>query len=196
MESRAKSDAAARMRFWATTILLVAARALDAGTTYKATPDLSQEANPLQRAFHLGWAGLLIVNALVLALMIYAAWRAAFVPPELPSDAGLDLPSFVARFWFSRNERRSLLSAIFWLPADRRVRWSFIGGPGAALVVLASLLVAAGNLVIAYRVHIPMLLARVWVSAFWAIVFVGVCVAVWAFLLRAYSRYTRQTTEA
>lgn len=196
MELRAQTDRAARVRFGVTAVLLVAARALDAVSTYLATPDLKQEANPLQRAFHLGWPGLLLVNALVLALMIYAAWRAAFVPPALPNDAGLDLQSFVARFWFSRNERRSLASAIFWLPADRRVRWAFIGGPGAALVILASLLVAGGNLLIAYHVHIPLALARVWVSGFWAIVLVGLYIAVRAFLLRAYARYTRQRSEA
>jgi hypothetical protein len=194
--SRAAVDRAARARFLATAVLLVAARAADAYTTYLATPDLSLEANPLERLLHVGWSGLLVINAVVVAVMIVAARRAAFAPPALPSEPHLDLPAFVGRFWFSRDERRSLLQAALYLPADRRVRWAFIGGPGAVLVIAASAVIAISNLLIASDVRVTPAAARMWVGSIWGAVAIGLMLAVRIYLLRAYARYLERAPNA
>lgn len=131
----------------------------------------------------------MLINALVVALMIFAAWRAASAPPALPHESNLDLHAFIGRFWFSRAERRSLGQAAMYLPADRRVRWAFIGGPGATLVIAASALVAVGNVFVARGLRVSPSGARLWVGGFWGAVVVGVVLAVRIFLLRAYRRY-------
>lgn len=187
--SGAGVDRAARARFVTTAVLLVLARGADAITTWMATPDLALEANPLQRLLHIGWGGLLLVNAIVVVVMIAAARRAAFAPPSLPTEPGLDLQAFVGRFWFSRRERRSLAMASMYLPADRRVRWAFIGGPIAVLVIAASTLVAIGNWFIAGGLRVTPAVAHAWVAGFWGAVVLGVVLAVRVFLLRAYARY-------
>jgi hypothetical protein len=187
--SRAGVDRAARARFLTTAVLLVLARGADAITTWMATPDLALEANPLQRLLHIGWSGLLLINAVVVVVMIVAARRAAFAPPALPSELGLDMPAFVGRYRFSRPERRSLAMAARYLPADRRVRWAFIGGPIAVLVIVASTLVAIGNWFIARGLRVKPAVAHVWVGGFWGAVVIGVLLAVRVFLLRAYARY-------
>jgi hypothetical protein len=186
----------AGLRFLATALLIVAARALDAWTTWIATPDLKLEQNPLAKVLHVGWGGLLLVNAAVVALLVGAAWRAAFAPPMLPRESGLDLHAFVSRYWFSRPEERSIAQAVFWLPADRRVRWAFIGGPGVTLVVVASVIVGAWNLLVARGVVRSALTGRIWIIAFWAAILAGLCIAVRVFLLRAYARYLRQVDPA
>jgi hypothetical protein len=182
------------LRVLVTSALLVAARAIDAWTTWIATPDLSLEANPLELALRSGWAGLLVVNAIVVVVMVLAIWRAAVAPPALPRDPGLDFHAFVARYWFSRSGRRSLAQAVFWLPADRQVRWAFIGGPGVALVIGASVVVAAWNLLVARHVVIAPSAGRLWLVAFWSGMGISLCVAVRVFLLRAYARYARLAT--
>jgi len=182
----------AGLRVLATALLIIAARALDAWTTWIATPDLELEQNPLERLLHVGWGGLLLLNGVVAALLIVAAWRATFAPPSLPRDPGLELPDFVARYWFSRRERRSIAQAVLWLPADRRVRWAFIGGPGVALVVVGSAVVAIWNLLVARGVVLSRAAGHLWIVGFWIAMLLGLCVAVRVFLLRAYARYLRQ----
>ena len=178
-------------RFVATTLLLVAARALDALTTWVATRDLALESNPLQRLFHLGWFGLLLVNLLAVGVMTLAAWRAAFVPAPLPAESSLDFEEFVARYWFGRGGRRSVLQAALYLPADRRVRWAFIGGPGAVIVIAASAVLAAWNLLVARGLVVHPAVGRLWLIGFWAAVVMALALAVRSFLRRAYARYER-----
>lgn len=188
-----RAEAAGGARAALTTLLLVAARGLDALSTWMATPDLALEANPLQRGLHAGWSVLLLVNALVVIVMAAAAWRAAFAPPVLPRESGLDLDAFVARYWFSTAGRRSIGQAVFWLPADRRVRWAFIGGPGAVLVIAASVAAAAWNLLVARRVVVAPAAGHLWLVMFWSAVVIGLYLAVRIFLRRAYARYLLAT---
>ena len=187
----------AGIRFLATTLLLVAARALDAITTWTATRDLALESNPLTYVLppHFRWWGLVLVNAIVAALMVIAAWHAAFAPAPLPRERGLDLPAFVARYWFARPGRRSVAQAVFWLPADARVRWGFIGGPGAVLVIVASGVAATWNLLVARHIVADPAIGRLWLVVFWLGVALGLALAVRLFLVRAYRRYARRVSS-
>ncbi|HEY4216169.1 MAG TPA: hypothetical protein VGM67_03470 [Gemmatimonadaceae bacterium] len=182
----------AGLRFLAITISIIAARAFDAWTTWVATPDLRLEQNPLESLLHVGWSGLLLLNAGVAALLVGAAWSAAFRSPAIPLEPGLDLSSFVARYWFSSSNRRSIVQAMFWLPADRRVRWAFIGGPGVALVIVASVVVGAWNLLVARGVVRSTATGTIWIAGFWLAMLLGLGLAVRTFLLHAYTRYLRE----
>jgi hypothetical protein len=183
-------------RFLATSVLLVAARALDALTTWVATRDLTLESNPLTRVLHIGWWGLLLANAAVVGLLVAAAWNAAFAPPSLPSESGLDFHAFVARYWFARPGRRSLLHAMLYLPADARVRRAFIGGPGVVLVIVASAVASIWNLLVAWHVVDGPAAGRIGLAAFWIGLAIGLVLAVRVFLTRAYARYTRAAGAA
>jgi hypothetical protein len=176
----------------ATVAVLVAARGLDALSTWTATRDLSLETNPLTRLLHVGWAGLLTVNAAVIAFIGLCAWRAARTPPVLPPETGLDRDAFVARYWFAFAGRRSLGQAVFWLPADRRVRLAFVAGPGTVLVVAASAVAATWNVLVARGVVTGRTMGFVGVIGFWSLLSAGVVLSVRGFLLRSYARYLRQ----
>lgn len=181
----------AGLRVLAITTLIIAARAFDAWTTWMATPDLQLEQNPLQRLLHVGWSGLLLLNAAVVVVLAAAAWHATFSPPSLPRDAELDLPSFVGRYWFSRPDRRTIAQAMFWLPANRDVRWAFIGGPGVLLVIVASVVVGAWNWLVATHVVLSSTAGTIGIAAFWIAILLALCVSVRVFLLHAYARYLR-----
>lgn len=186
----------ASLRFLATTLLLVAARAFDAVTTRIATRDLALESNPLTRLLHVGWRGLLLANGVVVAAMTVGIWRAVFAPPQPLSEPELDFHAFVARYWFSGGGRRSPWEAVLWLPADRRVRWAFIGGPGVALVIVASAGAGVWNLLVAWHVVRGRIAGQLGLTAFWGGLVVGLALAVRLFLAHSYRRYTRATTAA
>jgi hypothetical protein len=86
--------------------------------------------------------------------------------------------------------------AALWLPAAASVRWSFIGGPIARLVVVASMVIAAWNRWAATRdaMHIDRRVLPVATVIFWS----GIAVAIWwlvrRFLASEYARYRRQTS--
>ncbi len=186
----------ARLRFLATTFMIVVARALDAWTTWLATPTLALEANPLERLLHLGWWGMLLMNTIVVALVAFAAWRAAFRPPALPAEVGLGQEAFVGRYWFSSRDGHTIAQAMLWLPADRRVRWAFIGGPGAVLVIVGSVVAAGWNFLVARGTIVAHTAGMIGITLFWSAVLAGLCLAVHVFLRRAYARYMRCSRAA
>lgn len=192
-----RSPAAPRaVQFVAITVAVVASRALDILTTLSATPDLSRETNPLHRVLGLGWRPLLIVNAVIVVVLIAAAWRAAFGRPvPLPTEPGLDYESFIGRFWLGRPTRTSPSRAALWLPADSSVRWSFIGGPLARLVVVARLVIAAWNTWAARpdAAKVDRRLLPIATVLFWAAIAGSIWWLVRRFLASAYARYQRQS---
>ena len=188
---RSRAGLHVRVRFLATTLLLVAARAFDAITTRIATRDLSLESNPLTRLLHVGWAGLLLANGVVVLVLAVGIWCAVFAPPSPPTEPALEFKAFVARYWFSRGGRRSPWEAALWLPADRRVRWAFIGGPGVALVIVASIAAGIWNLLVARHVVLGRTAGQLGLMAFWGGLVIGLVIAVRVYLSRAYACYTR-----
>lgn len=186
----------ARLRFLATVALLIVARGLDALSTWIATRDLSLETNPLTRLFHVGWDWLLLMNVLVIAFIGSCAWRTASAPPPLPTEPGLDIDEFVGRYWFASRTRRSLFQAVFWLPADRRVRRAFIGTAGAALIVVGSIVAATWNVLVARAIVVGRTAGWLGFVGFWTGLTIGLGLSVRVFLLRAFARYRRTTDRA
>ena len=183
----------AGVRFLATVTLLVVARGLDACSTWIATRDLSLETNPLTRLLHVGWGGLLLVNAAVIAFIAMCAWRAEREPAPLPAECGLDVEEFVGRYWFAMRTRRSLRQAMFWLPADRRVRRTFIGSAGATLIVAGSIAAATWNILVARGIVTGRVIGLAGFAGFWIGLALALGVSVRLFLLRAFARYERAT---
>ena len=194
-----KSPATARaVQFVAITLAVIGSRALDILTTLNATPDLSRETNPLHRVLGLGWRPLLLVNAVIVLILIAAAWRAGFGRPvPLPDEPGLDYESFIGRFWLGRPTRCSPSRAALWLPAPSSVRWSFIGGPLARLVVVASMVIAVWNTWAARpeAATVDRRLLPIATVLFWLAIAVAIWWLVRRFLASAYAQYRRQSSS-
>lgn len=184
----------ASLRFLATVILLIAARGLDALSTWVATRDLALETNPLTRLLHVGWIGLLLVNAAVVAFIAVCAWRAERDPAPLPGEPGLDLGEFVGRYWFAVRGRRSLRQAMFWLPANLGVRRAFIGTAGAALIIAGSVAAAIWNVLVARGIVAGRAMSLAGFAGFWIGLALGLGMSVRLFLLRGFARYERSSS--
>ncbi|MEO6211558.1 MAG: hypothetical protein ABIQ10_15735 [Gemmatimonadaceae bacterium] len=127
------------------TIALLVTRGLDILTTYRATPSLAEEANPLTSVLGFKWPALLVSNALIAALLIAAAWRAICeTAPTLPAKAGLHFDAFVSDWWFD-DETRPWWHALFRLPRDLRLMWYALGRVAPPIVIVMGVVAAAHN---------------------------------------------------
>lgn len=127
------------------TIALLVTRGLDILTTYRATPSLAEEANPLTSVLGFEWPALLVWNALIVALLIAAAWRAICkTAPTLPVKAGLHFDAFVSDWWFG-DETTPWWHALFRLPRDPRLMWYALGRVAPPIVIVMGVIAAAHN---------------------------------------------------
>jgi len=63
-------------KFWLITIIYLLLMLTDGALTYAATPDLTNEANPLVARFGFGWAALFLANAVGFALFVGFVYHA------------------------------------------------------------------------------------------------------------------------
>ncbi len=68
---------------------------LDLLFTYIATPNLLLEGNPLYNSFNMGWAGLIVINAITFVGYILMAWY-AFIKYKPPKTNETDLKRYMA----------------------------------------------------------------------------------------------------
>lgn len=103
-----------RHTFGVLTVLFLLSRAADAGATYLVTPDLRHETNPLVSVFGAGWGGLVVVQVVLSALVIWLtywdllAWR-----PHYPKERGLGFREFAEAYYFGRE---STIVDFLWRP--------------------------------------------------------------------------------
>jgi len=83
---------------WVAVLLLT--RAADAAVTFRYSPDLAHEANPIVRAFGGGWGALLVLNIVLLSgtFALLALW--CHRPVAVPGDVG------VHDFWLFASQSR------------------------------------------------------------------------------------------
>lgn len=68
-------------------ILLLLTREADGILTYKITPDLSRELNPLVKFFGFGWAGLIFIPLLIIVPTVWLNYKSIFHPfDNFPKD--------------------------------------------------------------------------------------------------------------
>ena len=80
------------IKFTITIVWILLTRWFDAFSTYRHTPDLGKEANPLVSIFGFGWTPLLVVIVVLSIYVIYAYYFATFQTFNLaPSKRGIVL---------------------------------------------------------------------------------------------------------
>ena len=107
-----------RREFITLASLLIMTRVLDGLITYAITPDLSRETNPLVSIFGLGWAGLIIVTAILLGAVIWLNYQSLSSPCDnFPPKPGVDWCTFQMNYFdvrgdslFARHPGRVLIS--------------------------------------------------------------------------------------
>ncbi|GIV30352.1 MAG: hypothetical protein KatS3mg028_1418 [Bacteroidia bacterium] len=82
--------------------LLILTRVLDGILTYKITPDLSRELNPLVSLFGMGWAGLITIALLILIPTVVLNYLSLYKPFDNFPDNDASFADF-KKFYFSTD---------------------------------------------------------------------------------------------
>jgi hypothetical protein len=136
-------------RFWVFTLLLVLSRSYDFAMTRIYLPDLSGETNVLVRLFGLDYTGLLVIQALLLAFVIYCYHYHVFRPYTVDSPlVRLSFREFVpyfhfrskqpySAFLFKKAYRSSVLYAIGYILTHSLIWIGFIVGTSTLALILS-----------------------------------------------------------
>lgn len=101
--------------------LLLMTRVADAAVTYRYSPDLAREANPVVSVFGGGWGALVVMNALLLPMtcaLTILWWRRPLA--YAPSDQVHDMWSFASDYTFGQVLPRDQFLARYFLSLKRR----------------------------------------------------------------------------
>ena len=86
--------------FFSLLTLLILTRVADGILTYKITPDLSRELNPLASIFGFGWAGLIIVALAIIIPTVILSYYNIYKPFDNFPDKNITYPEF-KKFYFN-----------------------------------------------------------------------------------------------
>ncbi len=93
------------LKFIMTTIWILLTRGYDIYCTYKFSPDLSQEVNPLVSVLGMTWSPFLIVLYLLMIYTIYAYYVSVFKPINLlPTEKGYTFGNVVAYIYLGHKD--------------------------------------------------------------------------------------------
>lgn len=103
------------IKFIYLTALLLLTRVTDLLTTYCYTPDLKKESNPLVLILGFGWTGIILVESIGLAIIIYALWVYSFKTVQVPKYTGkISMKNLISLFYF--GDQNSFLKLCYKLP--------------------------------------------------------------------------------
>lgn len=167
-----------KIRFTATALFILLTRSYDAYSTYRLTPDLSKEANPIVTLGGVSsWSTLLLIIGCLTAYALFAYYKAVFSPYNLlPNKGGMPFKQFVPFVYLGTS---SHWSAIFYkFPKSWKRLNQFMGEVLTKALVYAGVVSTTMWLLIKYTsfyksVHSPtliysvLILGTIIISYFW-----------------------------
>jgi Kef-type K+ transport system membrane component KefB len=127
------------LKFIITSIWILFTRWFDAFSTYRHTPDLGKEANPLVSIFGFGWTPLLVVIVVLSIYVIYAYYLATFQTFNLvPSEKGYSFSHFIGYVY--TGKKQSWVSLFYKFPKDLNRLNHFVGQLLSGCLVFAGFL--------------------------------------------------------
>ena len=124
--------------------LLILTRYADAQTTYLHTSDLKNEANPLVSFLGLGWTGLIIVQVVGLAFLIYALWVYSFRQVEVPTfEKHISRTKFISLFHF--GDTKSFDKLFYKIPTNKNSSLYAIGFIMTFSLITISILISTST---------------------------------------------------
>lgn len=138
-------------KFFLLTIILLFSRGCDfysTGLWFFDNP--TGETNPLYRFFGVGWTGLVIANALIIGLIIYAFYFYSFKYKPKQQTTSKNLTDFVSELYF--NEKGRFYHVFYKAPKNKAVLLAHTGYVLVRVVIVGSFLAAFHNLCQYYNV--------------------------------------------
>ena len=134
-----------RQTFALLIVLFLLSRAADAAATYMVTPDLRHETNPIVSVFGEGWAGLLVAQIVLSALVIgLTHWDLFRSRLPYPPQGGLEFPEFAQAYYFGRKS--TLLDFLWRPPVGWRLNLKLAGYSAPRVLIVFGFLVATSSI--------------------------------------------------
>lgn len=115
------------LRFFTLLFLILATRAYDFYSTYRFTPDLSKEGNPLVLLTGSNWYYLTAILLVLLLFVLYGLYVSIYKPINIiPKETGLSFGSFIAYTYFGKPEK--FISVFYKIPKDTKRAGYITGG--------------------------------------------------------------------
>lgn len=154
-----------RQQFITLSLLLLISRCYDVYTTYLYIPDLQGETNILVRYFGAGWTAVILVQAALVLLLVYALYHYLFrFRPVQPGQAGLGLKEYVSYLHFGNTH--SFARLFYALPTRRQVLLPALAYVATRTLIVSGFIVGSSTTLLLcseqyralYRMGIPYLL--------------------------------------
>lgn len=140
------------VKFAITTSWILLSRSYDAYCTYRLTPDLSKEANPLVSFLGMGWTPLLLVISVLTLYTLYAYYQASFKPISLlPTEKGYSFSNIIAYTYL--GDKDEWTSIFYKLPKDLGRFNQYMGNLFTLCLVFAGIVSTAMWLLINYTTY-------------------------------------------
>lgn len=115
-----------KAKFIITVVWILFTRTYDAICTYRLTPDLSKESNPLVSVFGMGWFPLILTIGLLSIYIIYCYYLSMFKPKDLsPEEKGFSFGNFIAYIYLGWKD--SWTAMFYKFPKDINRFNQFVG---------------------------------------------------------------------
>jgi hypothetical protein len=172
-------------------LLILVLRFLDLFITFKYTPDLTSEWNPLVSVLGLSWAGFIAIQAVVLG---FIAGMMAFYfnrKPVIVEQRGLGLHDFVYVYFFGKL--RPWRQRVFTMPTNIGRHLVFNGFIFMSITIGISVFAVLNNLLLIVRHNAYEVFLFDHYRYFLPAVFIGITIgSVYVFFVREYRVYQRQ----
>jgi hypothetical protein len=165
-------------------------RFLDLFVTYRFTPDLKAEWNPLVSFFGASWAGLIVTQ---IAIVAFVAWLMFFYFNRKPVETvlpNLSFNDFVYVYFFGKL--RPWPARVFTMPTNLRRHLVFNGFLFFLITTIISIFAIAHNLMLMSRVDFYVRFVAHYYSIYFPACFIGITLfSVYVFFGMEYFRYRR-----
>ncbi|MGB4847165.1 MAG: hypothetical protein WBP41_04565 [Saprospiraceae bacterium] len=124
-------------------IALIILRLLDLWTTYRSTPTLSDEINPLSSIFGGGWLMIILTNFILVGGILYLHYFYSFkYTPNSNVKAG-SYSAYLSILYF--NEPGKFYQVLYKMPVDKRILYGHLGFVLIRALIFGSILAVLNN---------------------------------------------------
>lgn len=122
--------------------VMLFSRVFDWYFTYKYSPDLKFEANPMVSLFNFQWLEFIFLSLFLILLISFCQYYDLFLSTtKFPDEKGLSFSEFASLLWFGRKRHFIFYLIAFAKDWDMRIR--YIGYAGSRLLPIISFIAGA-----------------------------------------------------
>jgi hypothetical protein len=176
--------------FFLVVMSVIVLRALDLYITYRYTPGLAAEWNPVVSLFGAGWTGLIIVQVLLIFIISVAMFFYFMREEKTVAQADLSFQDFVYVYFF--DKLRPWPERMFTFPYNFRTHMVFLGFILMVLAVFISIFAILHNVLLIAQIKWYCLFVGQHYKVYFPVVFgMATIIAALIFFMKEFGKYKR-----